>query len=210
MRSGNTYHYYIFERALRMIKAISTWIWLRIIQTEEWKEAIGKTVPSRFGVIVNYLLYVDNHCSGSRSLMRALYSTKTMRYLLPFGLCVSKDVSKEPSYYENDIIMSLAELSYFLRLDYEQNEVRFNLTPLPSKYVQPPIIAECPVNLECRVVEFHHVGDHDLFIGEVLLEHVDEDKVNINGERDESKLDPLIWLGRGFYRLGEKIGEYKW
>ena len=55
---------------------------------------------------------------------------------------------------------------------------RFNLTPLPSKYVKPPIIAECPVNLECRVVGFHHVGDHDLFIGEVLLEHVDEDKVN--------------------------------
>jgi flavin reductase (DIM6/NTAB) family NADH-FMN oxidoreductase RutF len=63
---------------------------------------------------------------------------------------------------------------------------RFNLTPLPSKYVKPPIIAECPVNLECRVVAFHHVGDHDLFIGEVLLEHVDEVKVNSNGERDES------------------------
>jgi len=86
----------------------------------------------------------------------------------------------------------------------------FNLTPLPSKYVKPPIIAECPVNLECRVVGFHHVGDHVLFIGEVLLEHIDEDKVNSKGERDEGKLDPLIWLGVGFYRLGEKIGEYKW
>ena len=41
--------------------------------------------------------------------------------------------------------------------------------------------AERPVNLECRVVGFHHVGDHDLFIGEVLLEHVDEDKVNSKG-----------------------------
>ena len=86
---------------------------------------------------------------------------------------------------------------------------RFNLTPLPSKYVKPPIIAECPVNLECKVVGFHPVGDHDLFIGEVLLEHVDEDKVNSNGERDESKLDPLIWIGVGFYKLGEKIGEMK-
>ena len=87
---------------------------------------------------------------------------------------------------------------------------RFNLTPLPGKYVKPPIIAECPVNLECKVVGFHHVGDHDLFIGEVLLEHIDEDKVDAKGERDESKLDPLIWLGRGFYRLGEKIGEHRW
>lgn len=87
---------------------------------------------------------------------------------------------------------------------------RFNLTPLPSKYIKPPIIAERPVNLECRVVGFHSIGDHDLFIGEVLFEHVDKDVVKDNGERNESKLDPLIWLGVGFYRLGEKIGEYRW
>ena len=86
---------------------------------------------------------------------------------------------------------------------------KFHLTPLPSKYVKPPIIAECPVNLECKVVGFHPVGDHDLFIGEVLLEHLDEDKVNANGGRDESKLDPLIWLGHGFYKLGGQLGEMK-
>ena len=87
---------------------------------------------------------------------------------------------------------------------------KFGLTPLPSKFVKPPIIAECPVNLECKVVGFHHVGDHDLFIGEVLLEHVDADKVNAKGERDESKLDPLIWLGVGFYQIGKKVGEIRW
>jgi flavin reductase (DIM6/NTAB) family NADH-FMN oxidoreductase RutF len=86
---------------------------------------------------------------------------------------------------------------------------KYKLTALPSKFVKPPIIAECPVNLECKLVEFHHVGDHDLFIGEVLLEHVDADKVKANGERDESKLDPIVWLGRGFYKIGEKIGEYE-
>jgi flavin reductase (DIM6/NTAB) family NADH-FMN oxidoreductase RutF len=58
-------------------------------------------------------------------------------------------------------------------------------------------------------VGFHPAGDHDLFIGEVLLEHLDDDKVNSNGERDESKLDPLIWLGHGFYKLGVEIGEMK-
>jgi flavin reductase (DIM6/NTAB) family NADH-FMN oxidoreductase RutF len=41
---------------------------------------------------------------------------------------------------------------------------RFNLTALPSKYVKPPIIGECPVSLECKFVGFHHVGDHDLFM----------------------------------------------
>jgi flavin reductase (DIM6/NTAB) family NADH-FMN oxidoreductase RutF len=87
---------------------------------------------------------------------------------------------------------------------------KYNLTAQPSKLVRPPIITECPVNLECKLVGFHNVGDHDLFIGEVVLEHVDEDKVDANGERDESKMDPLIWLGKGFYNIGEKIGEMKW
>jgi flavin reductase (DIM6/NTAB) family NADH-FMN oxidoreductase RutF len=87
---------------------------------------------------------------------------------------------------------------------------RFHLTALPSKYVKPPIIAECPVNMECKVLSIQQVGDHDLFIGEVLTEYLDEDKVNAQGERDESKLDPLIWLGHGFYTAGEKIGEMKW
>jgi flavin reductase (DIM6/NTAB) family NADH-FMN oxidoreductase RutF len=87
---------------------------------------------------------------------------------------------------------------------------KFNLTAQPSKYVKPPIIVECPVNLECKVVGFHTMGDHDLFIGEVILEHLDEDAANTNGDRDESKLDPLIWLGRGYYRLGEKVGEHRW
>jgi flavin reductase (DIM6/NTAB) family NADH-FMN oxidoreductase RutF len=82
---------------------------------------------------------------------------------------------------------------------------RFGLTPLPSKHVRPPLIAECPVNLECRVVGFHHVGDHDLFIGEVLLEHIDEDALDPEGRPDTAKLDPLIMLRGGFWRIGEKM-----
>jgi len=82
---------------------------------------------------------------------------------------------------------------------------RFGLNPLPSKHVKPPIIAECPVNLECRVVGFHHVGDHDLFIGEVLLEHIDEDTLDASGKADTARLDPLIMLRGGFWKIGEKI-----
>jgi flavin reductase (DIM6/NTAB) family NADH-FMN oxidoreductase RutF len=82
---------------------------------------------------------------------------------------------------------------------------KFGLTPLPSKHVRPPIIVECPVNLECRVVGFHHVGDHDLFIGEVLLEHIDEDALTEAGRPDTVKLDPLIMLRGGFWRIGEKV-----
>ncbi|MBM4082181.1 MAG: flavin reductase family protein [Planctomycetes bacterium] len=82
---------------------------------------------------------------------------------------------------------------------------RFGLTPLPAKLVKPPLIAECPVNLECRVVGFHNVGDHDLFIGHVLLEHIDQDALDAQGKADMNKLDPLIMLPGGFWRIGERI-----
>ena len=48
----------------------------------------------------------------------------------------------------------------------------FGLTPLPAAVVRPPLIAECPVNVECKVIGMEEVGDHDLFKGEVVAAHV--------------------------------------
>ena len=51
----------------------------------------------------------------------------------------------------------------------------FHLTAVPAEKVRPPLIAECPVNIECRVLGIQEIGDHDLFLGEVLAEHVAEE-----------------------------------
>jgi flavin reductase (DIM6/NTAB) family NADH-FMN oxidoreductase RutF len=45
---------------------------------------------------------------------------------------------------------------------------KFALTPRPAKCVTPPLIAECFVNLECRVVDTHLVNKFNLFVLEVL------------------------------------------
>ena len=47
------------------------------------------------------------------------------------------------------------------------------LTPIPSQEVRPPSIRECPVNLECRVVEELVTGDHTWFVGEIVAHTVD-------------------------------------
>ncbi|MEM3387691.1 MAG: flavin reductase family protein [Nitrososphaerales archaeon] len=49
-----------------------------------------------------------------------------------------------------------------------------NLTPLPSLKVRAPSILECVAHLECKVVQRIHVGDHTLFVGEVLAARVNE------------------------------------
>jgi flavin reductase (DIM6/NTAB) family NADH-FMN oxidoreductase RutF len=41
------------------------------------------------------------------------------------------------------------------------------LTKMPSKVVKAPIIRECPLNLECRLVSATMVGRTNHFIGEI-------------------------------------------
>ncbi len=59
------------------------------------------------------------------------------------------------------------------------------LTPVPASAVAAPLIAECPVNLECRVVEKVKLPSHTLFIGEVVAFHAEE---SVLDERDEVDL----------------------
>ena len=50
---------------------------------------------------------------------------------------------------------------------------QFGLTPVASKTVAPPQIAECWASLECRVIDTRLTGDYCLFILEVLAARVD-------------------------------------
>lgn len=78
------------------------------------------------------------------------------------------------------------------------------LTPLPAQIVRPPLIAECPINLECRVTGVHVIGDHDLFLGEVVAQHVDEDVLDGTKIANE-RLDAFAFVLGEFWTLGEKI-----
>ncbi len=77
------------------------------------------------------------------------------------------------------------------------------LTALPAQMVGPPLIAECPVNLECRCVGIHEVGDHDLFLGEVVLAHAEESILDGSGMVDYAALDTFCFM----FHFGSK-GEY--
>jgi flavin reductase (DIM6/NTAB) family NADH-FMN oxidoreductase RutF len=52
----------------------------------------------------------------------------------------------------------------------------FNLTTLPAKEVQAPLIAECYANIECRVVDTSMVEAYNLFILETLNVWTDPDR----------------------------------
>jgi flavin reductase (DIM6/NTAB) family NADH-FMN oxidoreductase RutF len=86
---------------------------------------------------------------------------------------------------------------------------KFGLTPRPAMQVKPPLIDECPVNLECTLVGFHHVGDHDLFIGNVVTQHINKEMLDAQGDIDAGKLDPIIMMPKSFWRMGDKLGPFR-
>jgi len=84
----------------------------------------------------------------------------------------------------------------------------YDLTALKSDVIDSPIIKECPVNLECKMLSVTEVGDHDLFLGEVVFMHVDEDKLDSEGKVDIEKVDGFAFAEWAYYRMGEKIGTF--
>jgi flavin reductase (DIM6/NTAB) family NADH-FMN oxidoreductase RutF len=70
-----------------------------------------------------------------------------------------------------------------------------------------PLIEECPVNLECRVIHSLDLGSHTLFIGEIAETYVNEDCLT-DGQADPAKIDPLIYTTgvKQYQRLGEIVG----
>ena len=55
------------------------------------------------------------------------------------------------------------------------------LTPVSGEAVSCPMIAESPVNLECKVIEVKEYPTHDMFIGEIVKVHADEKLFNEAG-----------------------------
>jgi flavin reductase (DIM6/NTAB) family NADH-FMN oxidoreductase RutF len=82
------------------------------------------------------------------------------------------------------------------------------LTPLPAEHVRPPLIAECPVNLECRLLDVQTIGDHDLFQGELLQHHVSPELLSDDGSFDPSKLSTICMAGGHFFDLGEHLRKW--
>lgn len=82
------------------------------------------------------------------------------------------------------------------------------LTPVRGDHVEAPYVAECPVVLECRLVETVELGLHTQFVGEVLDVKADEDVLGEDGVPDMARVKPLIFApeSRGYYKLGDYLG----
>ena len=82
------------------------------------------------------------------------------------------------------------------------------LTPIPATRVAPPLIDECPINLECRLLGNEEIGDHDMFKGEVITQHVDEEALDEDLRIRIDKLDTLCYVLGEYWSVGQKLGNH--
>jgi flavin reductase (DIM6/NTAB) family NADH-FMN oxidoreductase RutF len=71
-----------------------------------------------------------------------------------------------------------------------------------------PMIEECRLCMECRLVQTVDLAADELFIGEIVGAYADEGCLT-DGKPDVKKLDPftLTMPDNGYWRVGEQVGK---
>jgi flavin reductase (DIM6/NTAB) family NADH-FMN oxidoreductase RutF len=83
------------------------------------------------------------------------------------------------------------------------------LTPIPSRMVKPPRVAESPVHLECRYMQTVEIPGHDpvptkVVFGKVVGIHID-DRFITDGKVDVGAIKPIARMGYQDYTVVERI-----
>ena len=82
------------------------------------------------------------------------------------------------------------------------------LTPLPSREISAPGIAESPVNIECKVREIMPLGSHTMFLADVVNVTVDDAYLNANGKFDLNASGLVTYSHGEYFLLGKKLGTF--
>ncbi len=75
------------------------------------------------------------------------------------------------------------------------------LGKIPASVVAPPLIDECPINLECQVRHTLPLGSHDLFVAEIVKVHAHHGVLREDGQIDDATLDCLAWGSEEFFKV---------
>jgi flavin reductase (DIM6/NTAB) family NADH-FMN oxidoreductase RutF len=117
-------------------------------------------------------------------------------------------ISIRPGRYSHDLIRSTGEFvlnlprpDQALVADYMgvvsgREEDKFATSGLrlaPASRLKTPLLADCPVNIECAVEHELDLDSHTLFIGRVLAVHAEESVLDANGDVDLSRAVGLAY-----------------
>lgn len=82
------------------------------------------------------------------------------------------------------------------------------LTPEPASEISAPLIAECPIALECRVTDVLPLGSHDMFLADIVAVDVDESLLDDDGKLRIERADLIAYAHGDYYELGRRLGKF--
>ncbi|MBO5270818.1 MAG: flavin reductase family protein [Clostridia bacterium] len=85
---------------------------------------------------------------------------------------------------------------------------RFGLTPEAASVVSAPVIAECPLSLECRVTDVIPLGSHDMFLADIVAVDVCESLLDESGKLHLDRAGLLAFAHGEYFELGKKLGTF--
>lgn len=111
-----------------------------------------------------------------------------------------------------EFVVNMVPASLAVEADYcglasghtESKQEQVGLSLESAQQVAVPLLAESPLNVECRLVREVELGDYRLLLGEILQVHAVETAFSENGRIDTRRFDPLVYLGgiREYWDLG--------
>lgn len=75
------------------------------------------------------------------------------------------------------------------------------LTPVRSDVIDAPTIAECPLSLECQVLDVYEHAGYVFVVAEVVGYKVAQELLDAEGQLQNERLDPVLFLGDGQERV---------
>lgn len=83
-----------------------------------------------------------------------------------------------------------------------------HLTPLQSREVSVPGIAESPVNIECRVRDITALGSHHMIVADVVAVTIDDEYMDEKGKFHLNNTGLVTYSHGEYFLLGKKLGTF--
>lgn len=79
---------------------------------------------------------------------------------------------------------------------------------VPANKINVPLIEECPVSLECRVVKSELLGSHTMFLAEIVGIDADEKYIDSKGKLNLQQCGLMAYAHGEYFALGRKLGDF--
>jgi flavin reductase (DIM6/NTAB) family NADH-FMN oxidoreductase RutF len=157
---------------------------------------------------------LGTHVNGKVNFMALDWLTRVNYQPAMLGICVNRGHASNAAIRENgEFSVNIPTVDMVAVTDYcgivsgakEDKSKLFDI--FYGELKSAPMISECPLNIECKLVQTVDLPTNTLFIGEIVNIY-SEEKYLENGKPDVKKVRPFLLTmpDNRFWAVGEQVG----